>query len=479
MAASLDKVPGRTRIESWKEIASFFGRDERTVKRWEKSRRLPVRRLPGSKSGVFAYSDELLHWLDSRSSVGTQSSAHDTPHELSILAGRMPGAGAIIAPWPIRAWHRKLLWFTPVVAVLLIVVFATYRLHTLHKLAARGAPASLPAAPNQPASPAAELYLRGRYYWSHRTEGTLRQAVDAFTQAVARDPKYAPAYAGLADSYNVMPEYTGMSESKAFPIAIAAARRAVSLDDSLAEAHRALAYALFSWDWDADQSFREFRRAAQLDPTDEDTHAWFARALYTLGRYAEAKTEMERARQLEPTSRSVLASQGLVRYWAGERDLGIAQLQELETSEPDFSAPPRYLAIIYFDDRNYPAYIDQLKRLAALSRNPRDAALASAAEAGWKRNGALGLLEEMRTVQLESFRKGESSGYDLAAVCARLGRRQEADQYLEAAFKARDPHAIQVLRGDFDTDMRADQHFEKLKRAVRQRVKFPAANAAK
>jgi len=475
MAASMDNVPERTRIESWKDIASFFGRDERTVKRWEKSRRLPVRRLPGSKSGVFAYSDELLHWLNSRSSQAAHSSADETP---SISADSAPGAHAVIAPWSIRAWHGKLLWFTPVVAVLLIVVFESHRLHTLHQLVTRSAPSSLPAGPTQPASPAAELYLRGRYFWSHRTEGTLRQAVDAFTQAVARDPKYAPAYAGLADSYNVMPEYTGMSEAKAFPIAIAAARRAVSLDDSLAEAHRALAYALFFGDWDADQSFREFRRAAQLDPSDENVHAWHAHALYTLGRYAEAKTEMERARRLDPTSRSVLATQGLIRYWAGERDLGIAQLEELETSEPDFSAPPRYLAIIYFDGRNYPAYIDQLKRLASLSPKPQVTALASAADAGWKRNGAPGMLEEMRTVQLESFRKGESSGYDLAAVCARLGRRQEADQYLQAAFKARDPHAIQLLRGDFDTDMHADQRFEKLKRAIRQRVKFPAPNPA-
>lgn len=466
MAASMDNVPERTRIESWKEIASFFGRDERTVKRWEKSRRLPVRRLPGSKSGVFAYSDELVGWLNSRSSQIASASALPSP------AGTAPADDAAVASGWLRARYRKLLWLTPVLAVLLIAFFASRR---LHQPATPSAPGSL----SQAGSPAAELYLRGRYYWSHRTEGTLRQAVDAFTQAVARDPKYAPAYAGLADSYNLMPEYTGMPESKAFPIAIEAARRAVSLDDSLSEAHRALAYGLFFWEWDADQAFREFRRAAQLDPTDEDVHAWFARALFTLGRYPEAKTEIEHARQLEPTSRSVLATQGLIRYWAGESDAGIAQLKELESAEPDFSAPARYLVQIYFRERDYPAYIDQLKHLAALGPNPKLTALASAADGGWKRDGARGMLEDLHTVELDSYRKGEASGYDLAVVCSRLGRKQEADQYLQAAFGVRDSRVIQVLRGDLDADMRGDQRFEQLKRAVRQQVKQPTGKNAK
>jgi len=464
MSGTIDNSPGRSRIESWKEIASFFGRDERTVKRWETSRRLPVHRLPGAKGGVFAYSDELLQWLDSRS-TGSPAPSQET---------QGPPTPAIRA----RTRHRELLWLAPLLVLLAIVVFASHRLHIMRGASPGTAPRAVSAASHYGGSPASELYLQGRYFWSHRTEGTLRRAVDAFTQAVARDPHFAPAYAGLADSYNLMPEYTGMPEAKAFPIAIEAARRAVSLDDSLAEAHRALGFGLFFWDWDADQAFREYRRAVQLDPTDEDVHSWFAHSLFILGRYADAKTEMERARQLEPTSRSVLATHGLIRYWAGERDAGIAQLQELESSEPDYSAPARYLALIDFHERNYPAYIDQLQRLEALSRNPKDAALASAAASGWKRGGARGMLEGLRTVQLESFRKGESSGYDLAIVCSRLGRRHEADQYLQAAFEARDHHVIRVLNGDLDGEMRGDQRFEQVKRAIRQRVKSTPPSAA-
>lgn len=476
MSGLIDHSPGRTRIESWKEIASFFGRDERTVKRWEKSRRLPVRRLPGAKSGVFAYSDELLHWLNSRPGEPPAAIPKDD-ERLQVGAHVAQALGLATAPGSL-AKYRELLWMAPLLGLLFIVVLASQKLHTLRNASTRTASVAVQPPVPKATSPASELYLRGRYYWSHRTDGTLRQAVDAFSQAVARDSQYAPAYAGLADSYDLMPMYTGMLGSKAFPIAIQAARKAVSLDDSLAEAHRALAFGLFFWDWDADQAFREFRRAAQLDPSDEDSHSWFAYALYTLGRYPEAKNEIERARLIDPTSRSVLASQGLIRYWAGEREAAIAQLQELEIAEPDFSAPTQHLALIYFNERNYPAYIEQLKRHAALTQKPQQAALAFAAQAGWQRAGAQGMLEGMRAVYMHEFQNGDSSGYDLATVCARLGRKHEADQYLQAAIGARDFHVIHVLKGDLDADMRGDERFEQLKRSIQQRVKMPStANA--
>lgn len=468
MSGIMGTVPGRTKIESWKEIASFFGRDERTVKRWEKSRHLPIRRLPGAKSGVFAYSDELLYWLHSREGEPPTFGADENGHIPALIAGPQPSGAVRRSKLPS---HRQLFWMTSLLGLLLIEVSASHLVRTLRDASAKIAETARPPAARA-TSPATELYLKGRYYWAHRTEGSLRQAVDAFSQAVARDPKYAPAYAGLADSYNLMPEYTGMPEAKAYPVAIEAARQAVALDDSLSEAHRALAFGLFFWDWDADQGFREFRRAAQLDPSDEDVHCWFAHALFTLGLYGEAKTEMERARQIEPTSRSVLATQGLIRYWAGERAAGVAQLQELEATEPDFSAPAVYLALIYFNERNYPAYIDQLKRRAALTHKPEQVARANAAEAGWKRARERGMLEGMRAVDLKSFQSGESSGYELAIVCARLGHKEEADKYLQAAIDARDHHAIRVLRGDLDGEMRGDERFEQLKRTIRQRLKF-------
>jgi tetratricopeptide (TPR) repeat protein len=479
MSTSIDNSPGRTRVESWKEIASFFGRDERTVKRWEKSRRLPVRRLPGAKGGVFAYSDELLQWLHSRSGEPAASIPDDLPQpQIAFSAPPSSPEQQLASALPaVSVGHRELLWLTPLLLVLAVVALESHRF--LHLRDAAGtAPRPSPAASVHPNSPASELYLRGRYYWSHRTQGTLQQAADAFSQAIARDPNYAPAYAGLADSYNLMPEYTGMPEAKALPIALQAARKAVALDDSLSEAHRALAYGLFFWNWDAQQAFPEFRRAAQLDPSDEDVHAWFAHALFTLGRYSEAKAEIEHARQIEPTSRSVLASEGLIRYWAGDREAGIAQLQELETTEPDFSAPSQYLAQIYFNERNYPAYIDRLKRRANLTRNPGHAALASAAAAGFKQGGERGMLERMRAVYLPLFQKGEISGYDLVIVCARLGRTQEADRYLQAALDTHDHHVIRVIKGNLDADMRGDDRYEQLKRTIQQRIKLPSPSNA-
>ncbi len=117
-----------------------------------------------------------------------------------------------------------------------------------------------------------------------------------------------------------------MPRSEAFPRAIAAAAKAVALDDSLGEAHRALAFALFYWEWNIPRAFAEYRRAIAIDPRDEEAHHWYATSLLTLHRYPEALVEINEARKLDPTSRSILSDQALIRYWNGDRAGAIAHL---------------------------------------------------------------------------------------------------------------------------------------------------------
>jgi tetratricopeptide (TPR) repeat protein len=493
-----------SRIESWKEIAAYFGRDERTVRRWEKTRSLPIHRLPGEKGGVFAYRRELTVWLNSASadalepatatpvaskfrrrssddaSLGAMQEAAVEPVEepqSSFLPGEFP---ELAEPQTLEAaaedsdlpekHHSRVVLFAALAIIAFVLIEAALARHSLflHFSDVSNSKALNAARPVD--SAAQEAYLKGRYYWNHRTDGSLRQAVDAFTQAVVRDPNYAPAYAGLADSYNLMPQFSSMPKSQAFPLALAAARKAVALDDSLSEAHRALAFALFYWDWDVNAAFREYQRAIELDPKDVEAYDWYANSLQLAGRGADAVAENEKARELDPTSRVVLANEAFVRFWAGERVQSVAKLKELEGNEPDYLSPPLYLAQIFFVERDFPAYIAELKRAAAVSRDPERAVLAEAAERGWSRGGERGLLEQLRDLYRHGYETGKSSSFNLAHMCALLGEKADADRYLQTAVDADDYEAMTVFRGDFNDRMAGDPGFEQIKQKIRLRM---------
>jgi Tfp pilus assembly protein PilF len=491
-----------SRIESWKEIAAYFGRDERTVRRWEKTRSLPIHRLPGEKGGVFAYRRELAVWLNSASAEALEaetpaaskfhrrsSDGPDFPAETEQAQSPfLPGESAEPAELPSlnlvgeglespEKRHSRAVLPSALAIIAFVLLVAGLSRHSLF-LHSNGVSSSEAPSAARPVDPAAqEAYLKGRYYWSHRTDGSLRQAVDAFTQAVVRDPNYAPAYAGLADSYNLMPQFSSMPKSQAFPLALAAARKAVALDDSLSEAHRALAFALFYGDWDVNAAFREYQRAIELDPKDVEAHDWYANSLQLVGRDAAAIAENEKARELDPTSRVVLANEAFVLYWTGERAQGVAKLRELERNEPDYLSPPLYLAKIFFTERNFPAYIGELKRAATISRDPERAALFEAAERGWPRGGERGLLEQLRDLYRHLYETGKSSSFNLAHMCALLGEKADADRYLQAAVDAHDYEAMTVFLGDFHDCMAGDPGFEQIEQKIRARMyRSPAAS---
>jgi Tfp pilus assembly protein PilF len=512
-----------SRIESWKEIAAFFGRDERTVKRWEKTRRLPIHRLPGEKGGVFAYTLELTTWRNSAaaeklepkedaseppsdqnppsriefpgpSEIAAQSLIEPTAEE-TTLALDEDSAPTLLSnraiPQPVASANRTnrrksktLLLVAISIAAIAVVLYpairkATGRPAQKATLAKLDTPTGQLNASKPPVDPAArELYLKGRYYWNHRTDASLKLAVEAFTQAVVRDPQYAPAYAGLADTYNLMTQYSYMPQAQAFPLALAAARKAVALDDSLSAAHRALAFGLFYWEWDTTGAFREYQRAIDLDPKDVEAHNWYATSLLVANQFPRATEQIEKARELDPTSRIVLANQALIFANAGQNSLGIARLKEIESAEPGFLAPPQYLAEIYLADRNYPEYLAQLERVADTSHDPEKEALASAAKHGWTRGGSHGLLKSLRAIDQASFDAGKSSGYDLAHVCAILGDKPAADRYLQAAIDAHDFQAMQASYGDFNQAMQGDPGFEEIKRQMAIRMNKSAASIA-
>jgi tetratricopeptide (TPR) repeat protein len=180
-----------------------------------------------------------------------------------------------------------------------------------------------------------ELYLKGLFFWNKRTAADLRTAIQYFNQAVGKDPSYALAYAGLADSYSLLPGYGAASPADSFPQARAAAKKALEFDDTLAEAHTSLANVL-SHDFDFEQSVKEFERAIELNPNYATARHWYGEILGPMGRFDEAIAESKRAQELDPLSLIINADLGLVYMWARQYDKAIEQLRRTIEMDPQF-----------------------------------------------------------------------------------------------------------------------------------------------
>jgi TolB-like protein/DNA-binding winged helix-turn-helix (wHTH) protein len=181
-----------------------------------------------------------------------------------------------------------------------------------------------------------DLYLKGRYFWNKRTSEAFEQAVQCFGEAIEQDPGYAPAYAGLADTYALMSEYDVAPPRDVIPKARAAALKALDLDEKLAEAHASLALIAQNYDWDWQTADKEFRRAIVLDPNYATGHHWYAEHLALLGRFDEAFPEMQRARQLDPLSLIIQTDNAVFLYFSRQYDPAIAEFRVIMAIDPNF-----------------------------------------------------------------------------------------------------------------------------------------------
>jgi TolB-like protein/DNA-binding winged helix-turn-helix (wHTH) protein/lipoprotein NlpI len=186
------------------------------------------------------------------------------------------------------------------------------------------------------ASEAYVLYLKGLYFSNKRTREGLRQSIQYFQKAVDKDPVYAQAYAGLAQSYALIAGYDGLPPTESMPKARAAARHALELDERLAEAHSALAVIAQNYEWDWATAEKEYRRAIELNPNYATAHHWYAECLALQGRFKEAFPEIESARKLDPLSLIVAADYGAILYFSRQYDRAIEQFHLVLEMEPDF-----------------------------------------------------------------------------------------------------------------------------------------------
>jgi tetratricopeptide (TPR) repeat protein len=467
MSANPDPLSGK-RLDSWKEIAAFLGRAERTVKRWETERGLPVHRVPGGgRSAVFAYTNELAEWLkgkgaelDAEDSTSGESQGHESEErklESATTVAVQPSTPVpivVVKSWPLS---RLAAWLVPLVlaGALLVVFTSAHRPFQFKALASR----------HKPNADAQDLYLKGRYFWERRTPDDLNKAIDYFTQAIVKDPSDAQAYVGLADSYNLLREFGAMPNSEAYPRALSAAQRAVELDDTSAEAHISLAFGTYWWLWHGVTAEREFKRALELDPKSVRAHHWYATYLLGMGRFPEAIDQIEQARRLEPSSNTILADKGFLLWYAGRKNEGTAILTQIESTEPSLSSTHAYLGRIYWEQKDYTKSLAESRRVAELRHDEVGLKLTDVREKGFVARGLQGLYENELPVQKELVDRGAGNAYALATAYAALGKKQEALACLQTSF---DRHEAAMLMGDPIPELQNNPEFQKFRAQVNQ-----------
>jgi eukaryotic-like serine/threonine-protein kinase len=311
-----------------------------------------------------------------------------------------------------------------------------------------------------------ELYLKGRYAWSKRTAADLKSAISYFNQAIAKDPSYALAYAGLGDVYSVY-TYYGANPTEAYPKSNAAARKALELDPTLAHPHAVLGGNYMEYDWDFAGGEAEYRKALELDPNDATAHQWHGQDLGWIGgREQEALDEMNRAHQLDPMSAIISQSTGIVQISARKYDDAIATCQKVVAENPTFAQAHYCLVYAYWGKGLYPKVVDEFKALAQLGGNPKDVEFASALEQGFHSGGWKSALTKAVEVRQAQRKTGFMAAYNVAILYAALGEKDETFRWLNTAYEERD-FQMEWLRTDFLFDpVRSDPRYAELVRKI-------------
>ena len=312
-----------------------------------------------------------------------------------------------------------------------------------------------------------ENYLRGRASWNERTTDGLEHAVSYFNQAIAKDPNYAQAYSGLADTYALLGDwqYAAMTTKEALPKAKTAATKAIELDQTLSEAHTSLAFTLDGFDWDLQRAGQEFQRAIELNPGYATAHHWYSWHLALFGKYEEAIGEMRKAQTLDPLSPIINADLAELLTIAHQEDESIQQSQKTIDANPDFAMAHNQLAQAYLAKRLPDKAIPELRKAIDLSRGNAacTANLARAYIATGERDKAISLLNGLK----KRSRPGFSFAAELAVIYAALGDKDEAIRWVEIGADEKFNPGV-LIRPGFDP-LRGDPRFK----AVLRRIGLP------
>ncbi len=310
-----------------------------------------------------------------------------------------------------------------------------------------------------------QLYLKGRHFWEKRGEEALKKSIEYFNQAIEKDPAYALAYAGLADAYAVSSAYGLLSPQESFPKARAAAKRALDIDDGLAQAHATLGIVLTDFDWAWAPAETEYRKAIELNPNYATAHHWYGLLLTMLGRFDEALAQSRRAHELDPFSAVIQQNTARAFLYARQYDRAIEEGRKAIEIDPNFAPAHFFVGNAYEAKGMTREAISELQKSAsALGHTPLGLMNLGRAQAlAGRKSGALATIEELKTLSASRY---VSPAY-VAGVYQALG---DKDQALEWYARACDDHSFDILflkvNPQLDS-LRSDPRFADLLRRVK------------
>jgi DNA-binding winged helix-turn-helix (wHTH) protein/TolB-like protein/lipoprotein NlpI len=312
-----------------------------------------------------------------------------------------------------------------------------------------------------------QLYLRGRYFWSKRTKDGLQRSISYYDQAVEQDPKYALAYAGLADSYGLLGSYGVEPASQADPRAKAAAVKALQLDDSLVQAHSSLGMIYFFDEWNWPLAEREFQRAIALNPNYSIVHTWYGLNLAALGRFDEALRQVRRAQELDPLSLIVDTDVGRILYLSRHYDQAIQAYRKVLDLDPNFARAHTRLGMAYAAKRELRLASEEFQKAQQLSGpDPYLYGLLGYTQAlAGNRETARRLLQEL----LQRSQREYVPAFSVALIYVGLGDRQAALDWLEKAYQDRSTLMVYAKTDPLLDPLRSAPQFT----ALLQRMKLP------
>jgi TolB-like protein/Flp pilus assembly protein TadD len=309
-----------------------------------------------------------------------------------------------------------------------------------------------------------QLYLKGRYVWNRRTAGNLKKALNYFEQAAEKDPNYALAYVGIADTCGLFPVYGAGAPQESLPKAKAAAEKALALDESLAEAHASMGLVHYCY-FNGAESAKQFQRAIQLNPNYATAHHWYGRlTLVMLGELDRAMVEVKRAYELDPVSSIIHSDLGGVNLAARRYDEAIQQLHGTVEMDPDFFWAHRWLGMALELKGDTQAAIAEYKKAFELNDDPAGLAFIAHAQA------AMGRQDEARKrlIQLTDAAKLRYvQPYAFALIHLALGDKKQTLDWLEQGVRDRGATYLQFIKTDaFFDPMRGDPRFEAIVQKV-------------
>ena len=311
---------------------------------------------------------------------------------------------------------------------------------------------------------ARQLYLKGRNAWNKRTPDSILEGVKLLEQAIQADPNYAEAYAGLADCYNMLVNYSVLPPNETFPKAKEAADKALELDEDLAEAHTARAFIYFMWEWNWADAGREYRRAIELKPDYSSALQWYSSLLAATGRTDEALAEVKKARDVDPFSLSIAAHPGWINYLSRNAEATVREARQALKLDPNFLPARRYLALGYDLQGKYNESVPEFQK--ALSLSPGSTLLK--AELGYayaksgRREDALRVLDELQ----RSPGQRRASAFHLALVNIGLGENDRAIELLENAYNEHAERLVWIRADPRFDPLRLDARFNEILRGM-------------